>query len=61
VLGIEDGRVGERSVDDRSFSFVRFRAGAGISKRRSALLDVPSPLSPKADQFSLSEPAETGR
>lgn len=30
-------------------------------KRISALLDIPSILSPKAGQFSLSEPAEAGR
>ena len=26
VVGIESGRVGEKSIADRSFSFVRFRA-----------------------------------
>jgi hypothetical protein len=32
-----------------------------VSIRSSVLLDIPSILSPKADQFSLSGPAETGR
>jgi hypothetical protein len=50
--------LAKTSSADRSFSFVALpRGGRRISKRRSALLDIPSILLPKADQFSLSKPA----
>ena len=34
--GIESGRVGETSAGDRSFSFVRFRAGAHLETELGA-------------------------